>query len=194
MNMEANVDNILATFRRATVAHYQEGINWYQNTQDFAREMDSNVDRAAGIIAAFSPQCNWPRNQELVERMYASGIATGHTGAQCAKATAIFDGADPLKVLGGRKTTHFYINIMDPYSQKVTIDGHAFDIAVGMQTGEWARKALKRKGVYQSFEDAYRAAAVLFNLPPAAMQAITWVAWREIMETKHREPSKMAIR
>lgn len=178
--MEPNVDNIIDVYRRATVEQFLEGKNWYPSALKLSRELDpENVNRAAGIIAAFSPQCPWWRNVELVKRIYATGEATGHTGVQCAKAQAIFEGADPAIVLGGKKTTNFYHNIVSPLdSSTVTIDGHAFDIAIGMQTGEWARKSLQRKGVYERFADAYRHAAILFNIPAPTMQAVTWVRWR----------------
>jgi hypothetical protein len=186
VNMEPNPENILEIYRRATVEQYQEGINWYPSTREFARSLDKNVNRAAGVIAALSPQCNWGRNKALAIRAYRDGFASGHTGTQCNKVNAILAGADPEIVLNGKKTTNFYRNIIDPYSHFVTVDGHSFDVAVGMKTGEWARKSLQRKGVYERFSDAYTEVASLFNMPVASMQAVTWVAWRDIYDIKAR--------
>lgn len=183
--MEPTVDNVIAVYQRATLTEYLEGREWYPNAFEIARDMDpDNPSRAAGILAAFSPQCPWWRNIELAHNVYLKGFASGHTKIQCAKAEAIYTGADPAIVLGGVKTTNFYHNIVNPLGHNVTIDGHAFDIAIGETTGEYARKALKRKGVYEQFANVYRAAASVFNLPPAHMQAITWVRWRIENETK----------
>ena len=185
--IEPSADNILNIYRRASVEQYQQGIDWYPSAREFARSLDKNVNRAAGVIAALSPQCNWGRNQELAIRAYRDGFASGHTGSQCDKVNAILAGADPLITLGGKKTTAFYQNIIDPYSYPITVDGHSFDVAVGMRTGDWARKILARKGVYESFEKMYREIANLFNLPGPAMQAVTWVTWRDLMDIKARK-------
>ena len=183
--MEPRVENVLSVFERATTAEFDGGMEWYRSAHNFARALDpNNVSRAAGIIASFSPQCPWPRNQELACQMYETGIAAGHTGDNCAKATAIFNGTDPLDVLGakprsGQKTRNFYLNILNPEDiAPVTIDGHAFDIAVGCQNSTKTRSILSRKGVYQEFANVYRTVAGLVNLRPLEVQAITWVTWR----------------
>ena len=183
--MEPNVENVLSVFEMATDKQIADGLNWYRSAQDFARELDpTNFSRAAGIIASLSPRCNWPRNKELAARVYADGIASGHTGDNCNKAMAIYTGADPLDVLGakpgsGQKTRNFYLNILDPENPiPVTIDGHAFDIAVGMQTGNKVRATLQRKGRYEKFADVYRTVAGQVGFRPLELQAITWVTWR----------------
>lgn len=184
--MEPSSSNVLSVFESATRQQVERGYNWYPEAHNFARALDpSNISRAAGIIASFSPQCPWPRNQELACRLYETGIATGHTIDNCNKAQAIFNGADPLTLLGakktsGQKTRNFYLNILDPEDTlPVTIDGHAFDIAVGMQTTTKIRSILQRKGVYQKFADVYREVARELNFRPLELQAITWVTWRD---------------
>lgn len=177
--MIPTVQNVIDVYRRATPEQYRAGMDWYVQTHNFARSLDSNVSRAAGIIAAYSPRQPWELNKIRAIETYNKGYAHGHTKVVCAKVQAIWEGGDPLVILGGKKTTNFYLNILDPYSNSgVTIDRHAFDIAVGEITDDKARGILSRKGVYESFAAVYVAAAGLFNIPAPAMQAITWERWR----------------
>ena len=53
--------NILRTYRQATDAQRHEGMTWYDEAHNLAASLDSDVDRAAGIIAALSPQTPWNR-------------------------------------------------------------------------------------------------------------------------------------
>ena len=179
--MEPNIDNVLRVFRLASPAQYVEGASWYPSAYSLCRELDNrDPRRPAGILAAFSPQTPWWRNVKLTMDIFETGIATGHTSSQCAKAQAIFNGANPMDVLGGKKTLNFYQNIIDPWNpEPITIDAHAIDIAIGKKCVAKTRPKLSRKGEYERYAEVYRTAALLFNLRPNVMQAITWVTWRE---------------
>jgi hypothetical protein len=179
--MEPTVDNILAVFRRATPEQYVAGRNWYREAYSIARELDPhNPERAAGVIAALSPQQQWDTNVHFARLTFEMGFACGSTLDNRAKAQFIYDGEDPLKVLTSNKVRNFYLNIINPTLPAVAVDRHAFDIAVGQVTDDKTRtRYLTRKGGYERFANAYRYAALLFNLPAPAMQAITWVVWRD---------------
>jgi hypothetical protein len=181
--MTPTVDNVLSVFRRASVEQYRAGRNWYPYAYRHARILDRDVERSAGIIAALSMQQNWEYNLILAQRFYLqSGLTGGTLSEAIGKANRIYAGENPREVLltsyRSQKTFNFFNNIIDPYADYVTVDRHAFDIAVGETTDDKTRKQLGRKGEYERFSDVYRAAATIFNIPPATMQAITWLVWR----------------
>ena len=70
----------------------------------------------------------------------------------------------------------FYGNIVNPWGEGVTIDRHAYDIAVGIRHGNTRPGIGKR--VYREFSAAYIAAAHECGIFPLEMQAITWTVWR----------------
>lgn len=176
--MTETVDNIVNVWLRATPEKVSEGVNWYPSARNLALSLDSaNLNRAAGVIAAFSPRMPWDRNILLAKNLFDTGVATGSTKQFNNTAQRIFDGADPLDVLG-MKTRNFYLNIIDPWdSGPVTIDAHAIDIAINNRLGTKGRPSLTPKR-YEEFANAYREAALMFNLRPCVIQAITWVVWR----------------
>lgn len=181
-----NSSRIVEVWNMATHAEFVEGMTWYENAHNEALNLDAeNPDRAAGVVAALSPQCGWNRNLNLARRAYESGEATGTIGACCRKATEILNGKDWRETLGGDKVRAFAALISDPTDPTtVCVDRHAFDVAVGRPTNDESRKALTRKGVYESFAAAYRRAAATIsretgeNVTPAQVQAVTWVVWR----------------
>lgn len=180
------VGNIVSTARRARAAEIDAGINWYPFAQRSALAMSGRkLHIGAGVIAALSPLTPWDRNVMLANRAFEQGAASGTLFVNVAKANAILAGTDPLEVLGGDKVRSFYSNIVNPMGDDVTIDRHAFDIAMGQFTSDKERKPLKNKGVYETFAQAYRdAGTVLGDLTGAQVQAITWVAWRRMKGLK----------
>jgi hypothetical protein len=177
--MTPTVANVLNVYRHATPEQVEQGIKWYPEAREIALELDSaNLRRAAGVIAAFSPRMPWWRNIVCATRLFDTGVATGSTKAFNATAQAIFDGGDPLELLG-MKTRNFYLNIIDPWNpEPITIDAHAIDIAILNFMGTKGRPGLTPKR-YEEFSNTYREAALRFNLLPNVMQAITWVTWRD---------------
>lgn len=176
-----SVESILRVYREATPEQIAEGVDWYSRTHTAARALDAdNVQRAAGILAALSPQCPWSRNLDLANRVYAEGFASGTLGNSCRAADAIFNGADPLDVLRGPKVRAFFATILDPTDpHAVVIDRHAFAIAIGRTADDKDLKVLARKGGYERFAQAYRDAASVLGVAPSTVQAVTWVVWRQ---------------
>lgn len=176
------VANVLAVYRSATDAQLAEGIHWYEEAHTAALVVgQGDVERGAGIIAALSPQTTWSLNQRYANQTVTDGVATGNTPANNDKATRILKGEAPLDVLGGNKVRNFYLNIMTPSDPNggVTVDRHAFDIAVGRVTDDETRGLLNRKGGYDAFADVYHEAARIAGVGSPQMQAVTWVVWRE---------------
>ena len=169
------IENITAVFDRANQSEVESGMFWYPTAHRIALESGS-VERGAGIIAALSPMMPWDRNVELARDAFATDIAYGGLSKNVAKAQAIIDGANPLDVLGGDKVRTFYGNIVNPWGDGVTIDRHAYDIAVGIRHGN-KRPGIGKK-VYREFSAAYIQAAMGLGVFPAELQAITWTVWR----------------
>ena len=180
-----SVSNVLAVYNGASAEVMRSGLSWYLDAHNFARILDpTNTSRAAGILAALSPMNGWENNKRKAAQLYAQngdGAGCGLT-KNVAKAVAIYNGADPLDVLGGDKVRAFFATILDPTGDiDPVIDRHAFDIAVGERTDEKRRGALSRKGVYAEFANVYREAAKIAGIGSAQMQAVTWVAWRDAL-------------
>jgi hypothetical protein len=174
--------NIVRMFNEASAAQLDMGERWYRDAHGAAASLDpDDPGRAAGVIAALSPQTPWARNLELAARMYADGELTGGVlGQSIRRATAIYNGAEPLNVLQGPKTRAFYQLIANPDDpDTVCVDRHAVDIAVGERLSVQDREArypLAKRGWYQRFADCYRQAAQQLGVTPSVVQATTWVA------------------
>jgi hypothetical protein len=194
MTDSPSVSNILAVYALATADDLREGLSWYQTAHNWCRVKANGrthlIKRNAGIVAALSPMNAWGNNkrkaaelislrgQVITEKGKPNGIGLGDN---VAKACRIYKGADPLDVLRGDKVTAFYRTILDPQGDiDPVIDRHAFDIAVGERTNDKRRGILNRKGVYHQFAMAYRDAAKVAGIGSAQMQAVTWIAWRNI--------------
>ena len=76
-----NIDNIKAVYQLATLTEQQDGISWYPNARQIARDLADrhgiHPAEAAGVIAALSPRNRWERNVEDADRLIAAFIAGG---------------------------------------------------------------------------------------------------------------------
>ncbi len=178
MNLTAN---ILKTYNKASAEEIAEGMAWYQTAHNIALEISpDNIEKGAGVLAAMSPLMHWNRNVIIARNAFEKGFTEGGFSTNREKSDAILSGADPRNVLGGNKVRSFYENILDPNCDTVTIDRHAYDVAVAMPTGDDSKSRLSRKGVYEEFAQAYRDLAVEYDMLGSEMQAITWVTWRRL--------------
>lgn len=176
------VANIVRTFRAATDSQIREGAEWYANAHTFALALaaghDGNIDTAAGVIAALSPQTPWSRNVTLASRLYAEGALTsGSLGLSLRNAAAVYAGADWRDVFGPNalKIRNFAACIANPTSaDAVCVDRHAVAIAADDASVKTVTTAQYRK-----VAAAYVEAARIVGFSPSQVQAITWVSWRE---------------
>jgi hypothetical protein len=177
--------NILRIYRSATPEQHAAGMAWYPLAYDIANEYaNGDVWKGAGVIAAFSPQTPWERNVELAIDSLQSGVARTETlGGSVVKAQRILDGEHPLDVLGGQKTLAFADNIAHAgESRIVTVDVHAHNLAHGYKDS----KASIGKRLYADISEAYTRAARREGIRVTEMQAITWVVWRAMFDSKGR--------
>lgn len=176
--------NVTKAFRLSTAQDREDGLHWYDYARDYAASLDSDIPRAAGILAALSPQQSWPVNKRMAAEFYA-GRRNVHTSDNVAKALAILDGAEPLSVLGGPKVRAFYTNIMGmDTTEAVTIDRHAIMVCEGRVIAGDALKAYFGTRRNRQYVSEYVSAAKILSketgtyMTPAQIQAITWVWWR----------------
>jgi hypothetical protein len=197
-----HVNNIIGKYREAPEEMVRGGHNWYSSAHDMAHIIGSgDTRRGAGIIAALSPLSTWEKNIAQAHELIRTGNVSGALlPANVEKARRIHLGEDPTAVLGGHKVTNFFHNIHDPSSaEHVTIDRHAYDIAVGNPfVGAGGGKAkrnitegpgghtpmsedlgLSSLGRYKHFVHAYATAAGELGVDlPHKVQATTWVQHR----------------
>lgn len=176
--------NITKAYRLSTPQDRADGMHWYDDARAFAAILDSDVARAAGIIAALSPNQSWPVNRRMAAEFY-DGRRNVHTTNNVNKALAILGGAEPLSVLGGPKVRAFYANIMGLDSaEAVTIDRHAIMVCEGRVMRDAELKAHFGVRKNRQYVSEYVSAAKILSketgihMTPAQVQAITWVWWR----------------
>lgn len=169
---------ILSVYRAATDDDIREGMSWYDDARSFAESLDTDVSRAAGVIAAVSPMLSWPRNKTVARAIYNGQREGLCLSRNVAAAARIIDGEHPLDVLNGPKVRAFYMAIMGE-GESVTLDRHAIDIAVGRTLSDSERSMYAGARNRRVIHAAYVNAAHRAGISPAAMQAITWVTWRK---------------
>lgn len=182
--MSQHTRNIMRVFRGCTDDDVREGMSWYREAREFAASLDTDVERAVGVIAVLSPMVSWPRNMTLARNHYA-GIYGGCLGASTTKAQRILAGEPVESVVSGVKVSAFYAAIMGD-TESVTLDRHAIDVAMGRTLSDDDRNAIGRsKARREPIVKAYRSAARIatrecgHTVTPAEIQAIVWVGWRK---------------
>lgn len=172
--------NILKTWRRVTHEDVQEGTQWYPTAHEIARSIgNGDVKKGAGIIAAFSPMVRWSLNVEMARNAVESGAFVGHFKANNAKALRIWQGEEPLKVLGGNKVRAFYQNIVSAGEWDApVIDRHSIAVALNTFPNDRQRSLYARGKWYEQFAQAYKEVAAKLGIPVSQLQAITWCRWR----------------
>lgn len=184
----AKTRNVTKLFRTATVEQIDAGAEWYADAHALAVTMANAhgvpVTVAAGIIAALSPLNSWGHNITLANRFIAAGgLTAGYLKLGLGKAQRILDGEDPVTVLNGDKIVNFYRSIITAGAEGVTVDRHAFSLAVGVRFEDGSMPSISSKRYRDTAEVYIRAARILSKeyaraISPAQVQAVTWKLWR----------------
>ena len=191
--MTQHVRNILKVYRRATPEDIANGLEWYDRAKRYASIISNlsgvNLNTVVGVMAALSPNNRWERNVKDTERMvwaWVKGEDLSDFKVSCyntmkAKAWSILeddltDDDDILTRLNGQKIRSFYSNIRG--LTEVTIDGHAYNIALGIRQGLTSDKTNMGKKLYREMQSAYVKAAKRVGVKPHELQAITWTTWK----------------
>jgi hypothetical protein len=179
--------HITAVFRTATPKQLDAGMSWYADAHAFAAGLAStygvSVAQASGIISALSPLNPWGNNKRLAERFVREGgLTEGYLSRGLASAQKILDGTDVLDVLRANKTRNFFMSILTEGDQGITIDRHAYSLAVNTRFGDNMPKLSDK--MYAATVEMYRRATVILSaeydmrLTPAQTQAVSWVQYR----------------
>ena len=191
--MTQHVRNILKVYRRATPDDVANGLEWYDRAKRYASIISNlsgvNLNTVVGVMAALSPNNRWERNVKDTERMvwaWVKGEDLSDFKVSCyntmkTKAWSILeddltDDNDILTRLNGQKIRSFYSNIRG--LDEVTIDGHAYNIALGIRQGLTSDKTNMGKKLYREMQSAYVKAAKRVGVKPHELQAITWTTWK----------------
>ena len=176
--------NIIAVYNRASAAELEDGLTWYPNAHDIANQLgNGDVKFGAALLAVTSPMQKWDRNVKVAFHAVEYGDPYPGMRQTMDKVSRLLSGENPDTVVSGQKVTSFYNNIVDPYGPHVTIDRHAYDIAVGKRHTDKTRPSIG-KGIYNALSKAYVEAANELGIAPLALQAITWVVWRRELGIK----------
>lgn len=189
------IKNIRATYLDAPDMIKDWGINWYKRAHEeavkLAAEAKVPVRAACHAIAALSPTNRWDSNLRDAKKLVAA-ITTGkpfHSfnvstyTRNKRKAWEIIrlarSGRDYEKILSGPKVTSFADNIEFPEKNKeVTVDFHAYSIAVGWRFTSKEVPSIEGK-TYAMLRKAYATVGEEFGIKAHQVQAVTWVWWRK---------------
>lgn len=191
--MTQHVRNILKVYSRATSEDVANGLEWYDRAKRYASIISNlsgvNLNTVVGVMAALSPNNRWERNVKDTERMvwaWVKGEDLSDFKVSCynkmkEKAWSILeddltDDDAILTRLNGQKIRSFYSNIRG--LDEVTIDGHAYNIALGIRQGLTSDKTNMGKKLYRDMQSAYVKAAKRVGVKPHELQAITWTTWK----------------
>ncbi len=181
LDVNAMVTNILSV----ADGNQYDTANWYaqKHTEiaELCTEFNLSNEQACAMVAVLSPSLRWDKNLLTFTSIvtdYNAGVVGTYMayGANVVKALRILDGDKPLLVLGGKKVTSFYYNLLHPTRDTgyVTIDRHAVNIALnGLQCGVSGEYVPTPKA-YDTFANAYSVAAKQLGLLPQQLQAATW--------------------
>lgn len=166
-----------------------DGAAWYARAsaecRALALELRLPYATVVGAVAALSPQVRWERNILAARQVLAGApVTVAAYSANIDKARRIALGENPASVLSGPKVRAFYALILTAGAvDDVCIDSIAILIALGVNPGpdvanEDAAPFFNRPVTLRAIRAAYRRVAARHGLRPHAVQAITWLAWR----------------
>lgn len=188
-SLTPSVRNITRVFRTADAYQIDSAAQWYSDAYEiadaFAVKYGLTVETTAAVIAVLSPMNAWGNNVNLAARILAQGghATGGGLPANIAKANRLILGESPETVVGGLKVTNFYRSILTRGAEGVTIDRHAFDIAVNVRHTDADRPGIP-KSLYASITGMYERAARILSkeygreLTAGQVQSVTWMVWR----------------
>lgn len=161
----------------------EDRYDWYSEAKQYAKSLNTTLNKSCGIIAALSALKNWKENKRIA-KLFVQGQRKGlHTKVFINKAIQIFESNGNeetiLNILKGSKIKSFFINIRYPNEvHNVTIDRHALSIAVNERLSDQYIKVTPKQ--YEFFSDCYKYTAEQIGISPVLLQSATWVKWRKL--------------
>lgn len=178
-------DNLLTVYSQATTDDMNVGLAFYPlaftQCHDWARYSGHNPLTVAGVVAALSPQVDWPHNLETAEHMVFGDVGYVYRGirknfdkAECILRDGAIDISPYFK--RGLKVVPFSRNLAGD-SEAVTVDTHAIQAA--HNDVYWPQQALTPR-TYAQIANAYVDSARAANLRPCDFQSVVWHVWKRL--------------
>jgi hypothetical protein len=156
---------------RASLQQVEQASKWYHEAGEVAREVASNmtidIERAACIVAAFSPRERWSVNVRKALQYSLGETPSGLQNNVVMADASMVHGFDALK---GLKTNAF--------ARAIAGDESAVVIDVWMCRAANIGTDSPNKTQYNFIADAVRDAAALFGITPRTAQALIWIIVR----------------
>lgn len=178
--------NILKMYRQASEFEKEYGNNWYNKAnmlvRNLAIEYDLPIKIVAGVLAILSPRNRWERN--VIDCKTIVKAYNEHKGIDSFKVSTLDSNkrkawlllhTRDMKLIKGIKVSNFYLNILGS-KNNVTIDTHAYNIAIGKHRGV-------KTFTYTQYDDvaiAYQSVASMLGIAPCDLQAITWLTYKRV--------------
>ena len=174
--------------KQVTSYEYKQGLNWYNDARLLCEKLSTRYDvtvyQVAQVISVLSPQKKWDTNKLEVEALFLEvfeGIKPSFgffaTKKQLIECKEIINGKftiPPKRI----KTWSFADNIAYSESEQVTIDRHALRVVYDDKTAKIDKVTLTQ---YKEAREAYRKIAIKYGLKAYQVQAITWCAYKRIV-------------
>ena len=189
-NYKVTVGNIEKVFKSASQERIAETRKWYQNAQDFTKNVANKLNandisrfKVSGVISAISPRNEWNKNKLDAENLckeFASNkyyqlplfdadyhtllktkVSTFNTNKSKAVKILLNDDSKIESILKGNKIVNFF-KCINGDSNAICIDGHAFNIACNRVSSLAEVPAISDKH-YKIIANVYRDAKNFIN-------------------------------
>ena len=181
--------NLRTWYNRATKDEIKQGLVWYKDAMDFAKQLSTDYgvrgEVAAGVISALSPNNRWERNKyDAVQVLMAvrdnvpmDDVRVCTYDANKAKAFAIAKG-DRKILTSSPKTYAFARNVGENDSNFVTIDKwHLRACQTSSKKSKTCRESVTPKQ-YRIIQEETVKVAKEMGVKAYQFQAIVWVTIR----------------
>jgi len=181
--------NLRTWYNRATKDEIKQGLVWYKDAMDFAKQLSTDYgvrgEVAAGVISALSPNNRWERNKyDAVQVLMAvrdnvpmDDVKVCTYDANKAKAFAIAKG-DRKILTSSPKTYAFARNVGENDSDFVTIDKwHLRACQTSSKKSKTCRESVTPKQ-YRIIQQETVKVAKEMGVKAYQFQAIVWVTIR----------------
>ena len=187
---KVTVGNIEKVFKSASQERIAETRKWYQNAQDFSKNVANKLNandisrfKVSGVISAISPRNEWNKNKLDAENLckeFASNkyyqlplfdadyhtllktkVSTFNTNKSKAVKILLNDDSKIESILKGNKIVNFF-KCINGDSNAICIDGHAFNIACNRVSSLAEVPAISDKH-YKTIANVYRDAKNFIN-------------------------------
>ena len=178
--------NIITALQQATAGQIETGFQWYSIARAWCMRIgykyNINPRTVAYMIAVMSPRNRWEWNlQDVINILHAvkTGInpmtVTCHSFNKNKIKTIKLARGEPYTITG-QKVSAFIDNIINPASDRITVDVWAYRVWIGDYT---APPKIINPKLYALIEADYKQVAKMYSLKGYELQAIVWSVARD---------------